>query len=382
MKTGIAYVGCGFVADFYQSCLPNAGDALEVCGCYDIDAARLERFSTYHGLKTYGSLGDALADPGVDIVLNLTNPHAHYEVSKACLAAGKHVYSEKPLALDLQEARDLVRIAEEKGLQIAAAPSSALGAAAQTLWRAVRGGKVGRPRLVYAELDDGVVHRIGCENWRSVSGAPWPAKDEFQTGCTLEHAGYVVSWLVAMFGPVRRVVSAASLLTPDKGRFTPADYHTPDVSIGVLEFDDGVLARITNSVLAPHDHALRVFGEEGELSVAEVWDFNAPVRLRPVLGTRVERYMERKTGLRRVSTIPPARRERISAASNGANMDFMRGVVEMADAIAAGRAPRLAGDFALHITEVALALQHPDRFGVEYHVTSAPGAMAPMSWAE
>lgn len=382
MATGIAYVGCGFVADFYQSCLANAGGALDVRGCFDIDGARLSRFAAYHGLKPYRAFEDVLADPDVGIVLNLTNPHAHYAVSKACLEAGKHVYSEKPLALDLGEAQALVRLAEEKGLEIAGAPSSVLGAAAQTLWREVRRGRPGRPRLVYAELDDGMVHRIGCENWRSVSGAPWPATDEFATGCTVEHAGYAVAWLAAMFGPVRRMVSASTLLIADKPPFTPDGYATPDVSIGCLEFDDGVLARITNSIIAPHDHALRIFGEEGELRVSEIWDFNAPVTFLPVLKSRVKRFIHKKTGLRQVETATPARKERIAAAPNGANMDFMRGVAEMAEALAAGRRPRLAGNFALHVTEVALALQHPERFGVEYRPVTDFEPMAPMPWAE
>lgn len=381
MTTGIAYVGCGFVADFYQSCLPNAGGALSVRGCFDVDSARLAAFSAHHGLNAYPSLEALLADPTVEIAINLTNPDAHYEVSKACLAAGKHVYSEKPLATDLSEAQELVRLAGKSGLEIAGAPSSVLGAAAQTLWRAVREGRAGRPLLIYAELDDGMVHRIGCENWRSVSGAPWPAKDEFATGCTLEHAGYAVSWLVAMFGPVRRMVSASALLLPEKEPFTPPNYTTPDVSIGCLQFEGGAMARITNSIVAPHDHALRIFGEEGELRVSEIWDFQAPVTFRPVLKSRMKRFIHKKTGLRQVETLQTLRREHIAAAPNGANMDFMRGVAEMAEALKAGRRPRLAGNFSLHVTEVALALQYPERFGGEYRPVSDFEPMEPMPWA-
>ncbi|MEM7522734.1 MAG: Gfo/Idh/MocA family oxidoreductase [Pseudomonadota bacterium] len=378
MTTGIAYLGCGFVADFYQSCLPNASGALDVRGVFDIDQARLDQFAAYHDLPKYGSLDQLLADDSVDIVVNLTNPHAHYEVSKACLEAGKHVYSEKPLAMDLDEARDLVSIAEARGLEIAGAPSSVLGGAAQTLWRAVRDGVAGAPRLVYAEIDDGMVHRIGCENWKSLSGAPWPAIDEFDTGCTMEHAGYALAWLVAMFGPVRRVVSFSALIAPDKGAFTPPDYTTPDMSIGCLEFADGVVARLTNSVIAPHDHAMRVFCDEGELRVDEIWDFNAPVKFRPVLDSRLARLIQKKTGWRKVVTIPPVRRERLKTAPNGARMDFTRGVVEMAEALAEGRRPRLAGAFTLHVTEVSLALQHPEVFGAEYIVTTDVPAMTPL----
>lgn len=381
MKTGIAYVGCGFVADFYHICLANAEDQLELQGVYDIDPDRLHQFASHHGLKRYGSFEELLCDETVSIVLNLTNPHAHYEVSKACLNAGKHVYSEKPLAMDVDQAADLVRIAQAEGLEIAAAPSSMLSGPAQTLWRAVRQGRVGRPRLVYAELDDGMIHRRGFENWRSISGAPWPAKDEFEVGCTVEHAGYAVSWLVAIFGPVRRIRSFSSLLISDKGPSTPPNYTTPDMSVGCLLFDDGVVARVTNSIIAPHDHAIRVFGEEGELRVSELWNFSASVTFRPVLESRVERFVERKTGLQRVRTVPPARRENPKTPPNGANMDFMRGVAEMAEALAKGQRPRLAGEFALHITEVALALQHPETFGPDYIVKSSFKDLSPLDWA-
>lgn len=382
MKSGIAYVGCGFVADFYQSCSPNAANALEVTGGWDVDPARLAQFTAFHRIPSYKSLEDLLSDDRVQIVVNLTNPDQHFTVSKACLEAGKHVYSEKPLAMDLDEARALVMLAEERDLAIAAAPASVLGEAAQTLWRAVRTEVAGPVKLVYAELDDGMVHKIGYENWRSVSGAQWPAKDEFATGCTMEHAGYALSWLAAMFGPVRRVVSYAALTVPSKGPQTPEVYTTPDFSCGCLVFDGDVVARVTNSIIAPHDHRLRLFGEGGELRVGEIWDFEAPVTFRPVLESRAERYLEKKTGLRRMRTIPPVRKRKVTRAANGANMDFTRGLVEMAEALAENRVPRLAGRFALHITEVSLALQYPDRFGADYSVTSSFTPMSPMPWAE
>lgn len=381
MTTAIAYVGCGFVADFYQTCLPNSAGRLKVCGGYDRNSDRLVQFTSHHGLRAYDSLEAVLTDPEVRIVVNLTNPDQHYTVSKACLEAGKHVYSEKPLAMDLGEARSLTMLAASKGLHIASAPSSILGEAAQTLWHTLRNGTVGTPRLVYAELDDGMVHRIGCENWKSVSGAPWPATDEFRTGCTMEHAGYALGWLCAMFGPVRRVVSFASLLIPDKGPFTPEAYTTPDFSAGCLEFESGVVARITNSIIAPHDHRLRIFGDKGELRLGEIWDFRSPITFLPILENRAERYFARKTGIRRTQKITPVRRTPLISAANGADMDFTRGIAEMAEALDADRTPRLSGDFALHVTEVSLALQYPDRFGADYRVTSRLAPMEPMPWA-
>src|SRR5262249_19068502 len=150
----------------------------------------------------YESLDELLADSRVEVVLNLTNPSSHYEVSRLTLLAGKHVYSEKPMAMRFDEAKELVELAENRRLQISSAPCSLLGETAQTMWKVLREERVGPVRLVYAELDDGLVHKMPYKLWLSESGAPWPYEDEFEVGCTVEHAGYYLTWLAAFFGPI------------------------------------------------------------------------------------------------------------------------------------------------------------------------------------
>src|SRR5215472_9266207 len=112
-----AIVGCGFVADFYVQTLANHAN-LELSGVFDRDVDRLHRFSDFYGLRRYACIEDVLNDPGVQLIANLTNPGSHFAVSKAALEAGKHVYSEKPLAMSFDEARELVRMAGKKGLVI------------------------------------------------------------------------------------------------------------------------------------------------------------------------------------------------------------------------------------------------------------------------
>ncbi len=381
-KVGIAFVGCGYVADLYQATLSNWNKNLDLRGVHDTNGERQKQFASHYGVPEYRDLDEILADPTVQIVVNLTPPQAHFEISQQCLNAGKHVYSEKPLALDLGEARSLVELAETKGLFIASAPSSFLGTAGQTLYQAVRRGERGTPRLVYAEMDDGMVHRIGYENWKTASGAYWPAKNEFETGCTLEHAGYALTWLVGMFGPVRRMVSFASCLVHDKGPHTPKDYTTPDFTAACLEFDGGLVARLTNSILAPHDHQFRIICDDGVLSVDETWDFSSPVRSTPVPATRLHRGAKKLLGLDFGKRIHPEATREISTAKRGYPMDFALGVAEMAMALRAGTEPRLAGEFSLHITEVSLAIQHPEIFGAEYFPTTAPSKMDPMKVLE
>ncbi len=124
------------MADFYASTLQNHPE-LEVVAVHDRDPERAARFASYHGLPLAGSLAEILADPRASILVNLTNPASHFEVSKAALEAGKHVYTEKPLAMTFAQAEALVELAERRRLELAAAPCGVLGEAAQTLWEAL-----------------------------------------------------------------------------------------------------------------------------------------------------------------------------------------------------------------------------------------------------
>jgi predicted dehydrogenase len=106
------------------------------------------------------------------------------------------------------------------------------------MWRALRLNKVGKVRLVYAELDDGMLHKMPYESWRRPSGVPWPYRSEFEVGCTLEHAGYTVTWLTAFFGPAKTVTAFSSVQVPDK---RPGEdiRSAPDFSVACIQFASG-----------------------------------------------------------------------------------------------------------------------------------------------
>ncbi|WP_457773889.1 Gfo/Idh/MocA family protein [Phycobium rhodophyticola] len=245
--SAVVLVGCGFVADLYMGGLATFPH-IRVLGAFDRDAPRRAAFCEHWSIPAFDTLQSALAAlPPDGLVLNLTNPASHGVINRVALDANRHVFCEKPLALDLAEAETLIADAAAKNLQLASAPSSVLGEAAQLLIHATRTGIAGTPRLVYAELDDGFIPQAPVEDWRSASGAPWPYVDEFETGCTLEHAGYYLSWLIAMFGPVTRVVAASAEVLPDKRGIT----GTPDFSVATLFFASGPVARLTCSIAAP-----------------------------------------------------------------------------------------------------------------------------------
>jgi len=369
MKLGI--IGCGYIADLYLQTIPTYPE-LEIVGVTDRNAERANHFSAFYKLPLFASTEKLLSDANVEMVLNLTNPSSHFEVSKAALEAGKHVYSEKPVATDFSEAQQLIGMAKARNLQFSAAPCSVLGECAQTLWKALRENRVGQIRAVYAEMDDGPVHRMPYKSWLSASGTPWPFVNEFEVGCTIEHAGYSLSWLAAFFGPAQTVSAFSSLQIPDKGIETTAKELAPDLSVATIQFASGVVARLTCSTIAPVDHSLRIIGDDGVLYTPDVWPYTSPV------------YSRKWTTIRRKMFLNPwpTRYRRLS--QQGRKIlpdDRARGVAELALAITEGRPSRISADFSLHITELTLAISGAGN-GQSYRMTTSFDPISPMPWAQ
>ena len=373
----IAIVGCGFVSDYYLSTL-SLHPQLELIGVMDRQQSRAEKFAAMHRVHHYVSLDELLSDDTVELVVNLTNPRDHYAISKAALTRSKHVYSEKPLAMTMTEAHELVDLAKGKSLQISSAPCSLLGETAQTLWKALREEVVGPVRLVYAEMDDGMVHLMPYQKWQSSSGIPWPYKDEFEIGCTLEHAGYYLAWLVAYFGPAESVTSFASIQIPDKQIDEPLNMASPDFSVACIQFKSGVVARLTCSIVAPHDHALNIIGDKGILFTKDAWIYHSPVYSRKMMKIRRKTFLN---PIRKRHPLLTGTRGKIK--TRGAqSMDFSRGIAEMADAITHQRPSRLAADYSLHILEIALAIHYAREQDSTYAMTTTFDPIDPMPWAK
>lgn len=367
----IAILGCGYVANMYRLTLPLHPD-LELVGVYDQERSRSETMARLTGARAYPDFDALLADD-VPIVLNLTNPRAHFETSRALLEAGHHVYTEKPVAMDLGHAKALAGLAAERNLHLVSAPCTLMSPAAQTLWGAVRSGAVGDIRLVYAEMDDGPVPFAPWPRWINEAGTAWPGADEFETGCTVEHAGYVLTWLCAMFGPASRVTASTHELLPAKidGQYTaPAD----DFSVAVIEFASGTVLRLTNGIYAEHDHGMRLFGDDGVLSVDDPRSDDSPVRRRDYKTLRRRRYLGKPETL-----APVGGTERITTYRGSQTRDFCRVIADMAAAITDNRAPYIGADLSVHVTELTLACQGLIGAGGPYETTTTFAAMAPLT---
>lgn len=362
----VALIGTGFVADLYMRSFALHPE-VTVAGVHDRDSERMRRFCSHWSVPGHATVTQLYASlPEGALILNLTNPGEHAAVTRSALEAGFHVFSEKPMTMAHDEAQSLLELAKSQSLHLASAPSSVLGEAAQTMGQALRHGSVGTPRLVYAELDDGYISQAPWQQWRSESGARWPGGDEFAVGCSLEHAGYYLSWLIAWFGAVRRVTSTTALAAGASGQ-------APDISVAAIEFHSGLIARLTCSIVASHDHQIRVFSDTGVLSLREAWDNTSAIR-----------FHRRYTIRRRLVEHPIGKRIRLKGPTHpkvkrfgAAAMNFALGPVEMLQALELGRTPRLAGSYAGHLTEVTLATQ---RAGV-HEMTSRCEPMEPMPWA-
>ena len=394
MKIGI--IGCGYVFDLYMLTI-GRHESVEVAGIYDIDQAKVERVSKFFGLNTYPSREAMLADDSVPVIVNLTSIEAHYEVTKAALLAGKHVYCEKPFVTDMDHARELFALAESRGLRISCAPSNALAANSQTMWKAVHDRAIGDVRMVYAEFDNQPVYLMNPETWRSRSGTPWPYIHEYESGCTWEHVGYHLAWMCAIFGPVRHVTAFSKATLPDKTDLPMHPADTPDFSVACLDFECGVVGRITCSIAAPYDHQMRIIGNRGIIHTNTYREYECPVYLerfgklaldtRRVRLVRTNSFLQWLVGIggRKIPLIrtPPPGSKNLPKKSYSPKAIYKRfwsnqigiqdkaiGIAELCDAITNDRPHFPPHNFTLHLTELTLAIQGAGPNGNRQPLTS------------
>ncbi|KAK2737229.1 hypothetical protein FQN55_001250 [Onygenales sp. PD_40] len=367
----IAFVGCGFVAAYYGDTLPNHPE-LQPLAAFDISPSRLSAFSKRYNIPAAASLQAILDNPDIDLVVNLTPPDTHVEISRAALLAGKHVYSEKPLALEPVGAKELIALAAKQNRLLAVAPCNFLGGSMQTVARLVRENVVGTPRVVYAEIDDGPIHQLPYNTWKSGAGAAWPAETEFRVGATWEHAAYEVGFLTNVFGPAASVTSFSNTLVTDKMKGIAPQELGPDFCVGLISFRSGVVARLTIGTIARRNRSITITGDTGILHLPEIWDYEAPVQFALSRGSTAipasplllvsppatSESVADKPGVptpeRGIQVDTPADAPRQYPGAY--RQDMCLGLAEIAAAIREKRRPRMAADHAFHVYEILQAL--------------------------
>jgi predicted dehydrogenase len=274
---GVGIVGLGFISRQYLDTLAGH-PGVRIAAVADLDAGRAEAVAAELPAARVLPVPDLLGSPDVHTVLNLTIPAAHADVALGAIAAGKHVYGEKPLAARLDAARDIVDRAAAAGVLVGCAPDTVLGAGTQTARAAIDAGLIGRPLSANA-----VMATPGHERWH-------PNPDFYYQpggGPLLDMGPYYLSALVQLLGPIRAVTGASARLRdermigsgPRAGERIPVavDSHVT----GVLEHAGGALSTITTSFDAVRTTAapIEVHGETGTLAVPDPNRFDGEVRL-------------------------------------------------------------------------------------------------------
>ena len=354
--TRIGIVGCGNIATPYAKDIA-AKPELELVAATDLDPSRADALTAAHGGTAVDTLDELLARD-LDIVVNLTFQAAHAEVTRRALEAGKHVHSEKPLALTASAAWSLVARADELGLRLGCSPFTWMGEAQQTAWKAVRHGAIGSVGVVFAEVDWGRI-----ETWHP---APVPF---YEVGPLVDVGVYPLSIVTAMFGPVRTVRAFGKVLGPDRVTKDGTAYRitTPDLQILVLELESGVIVRLTASFWIGQQArgyaGLQFHGDGGSLWLDNFFRFDGAVE--------VAEFGDGKP----FEAVPPVR-------GPAPAIDWSRAVLDMAEAIREGRPHRATGAQAAHVVDVldaATASMAND--GAPVRVTTTFPQPDPMPWA-
>ncbi|MFF3751810.1 Gfo/Idh/MocA family protein [Streptomyces sp. NPDC002018] len=352
----IGMVGAGKISGAYLDTLERL-DGVTLTAVTDLDPGRAAAVAArVPGVAVSGSVAELVARPDVDAVLNLTVPAVHAEVALAALAAGKHVYGEKPLAATRAEADAVLATAGAAGLRVGCAPDTVLGTGVQTARKAVDDGLIGTPVAATAFMTT-----PGHERWH-----PDP---EFYYrpggGPLLDMGPYYLSALVHLLGPVVKVTGAASRPRAEReigsgpragGRFAvEVDTHVT----GVLHHTGGVL---TTLVMSFDIHAARlpnieVHGTGGSLSVPDPNGFDGPVALHRDGGGW--------------ETLP------VAAGYAGAGRGT--GLADLAEALAAGRPHRASAELARHVLDIMLTLLASAREDRSLRVESGCARPEPVS---
>jgi predicted dehydrogenase/sugar phosphate isomerase/epimerase len=354
----VAVVGCGNIANAYGQAM-RAHPELQILGATDLDPARARAWVEQNGGTAFASLDALLADPSIEVVVNLTIQPAHVEVVTRALEAGKHVHSEKPLAPTYAEAGRLVALADARKLRLSCAPVTWLGEAQQTAWKLIRDGRLGTPRVAYANVNWGRI-----ESWH-----PNPVPF-YAVGPVFDVGVYPLSLLTAWFGPVARVTAGGGVVLPDRKAKDGTTFRltTEDWTVAILEFRSGMQARLTANfyVGLPCDNlaGLEVHGDAG--SLATTWyAATAPVRF----GSFGGRYQR----------VWPVREP---VGTDEWWVDWAAGPLELWRALRHGTAHPTTGAQAAHVVEVIELIHRSIREQRSLPVSSSFAAPQPLDWAE
>lgn len=346
-RVGVGIIGAGVISTEYLKNLTVFPD-LEVLFIADIDGERAAAQAAAFGVAGSGSVDELLANPDIEIVVNLTIPTAHVEVAQRALAAGKNVWTEKPFALDRESGRRLLDEATRLGLRVATAPDTFLGAGMQTALRLIADGVIGTPLTALA-----LMQSPGPESWH-----PNP-EFLFQPGGgpLFDIGPYYLTTLVQVFGPVSRVTAAAStarkVRTIGSGPRAGTDFEVtvPSHHGALIEFENGASAQVIFSFQSHRTRTgfVEVSGENGTIQFPDPNTFDGASVIFDGASGADGRTVEAVGSLSTRGT----------------------GVAELAQSIRAGRVERAAGEQAFHVLDIMVSIAESADRGQSVDVASS-----------
>jgi len=354
IKVGI--IGCGNISGIYLKNGQETFENIEIAACADLLPDRARAQAEKYGVARACTTEELLADPEIEIVLNLTTPQGHYPVAMQAIEAGKSVHNEKPLALTRDQGKQLLAAAKERGVRVGGAPDTFLGGGHQTCRKLIDDGWIGEPIAATAFM---TCH--GHESWH-----PSPAfYYEVGGGPMFDMGPYYLTALVNMMGPVRRVSGEARITFPQRTITskplygTVVDVETPTHIAGTLQFESGAIGTIITSfdVWAANLPRIEIYGTEGSLAVPDPNGFGGPVRVRRAGATEWQEvplthgYAENSRGI---------------------------GVADLANALQSGRAHRTSGELTYHVLDIMQATLDSAREGRYIELESRCERPAPL----
>ena len=351
----VAIIGAGNIAKPYAQSLAEH-EAVRLVGVTDLDRSKAAALAAEIGCDVLDSLESVLDNGEVDIAVNLTVHRVHYELNKRLLEADKHVYSEKPLATSYAQAKELAELAEAKGLRLSCSPFTPMGPAQQTAWKAVRDGRVGKPRLAYAEVNWGRI-----ETWH-----PNPAPF-YEVGPLFDVGVYPLTLLTAMFGPAKSVLAYGRVLLAERKDEAgqPFEVKSPDYITSLIELTDDVLVRLTTNFYVSQAHnkqgsGVTIHGDKGTVHLGQWMYPDASVEAAPY-GQPFEP---------------------LPLLTDPYELDWGLGVKELVAAIKEGRPERASGAQAAHVVEILEAVMVSVKKGRSVELSSSFPRPEPMPWAQ
>ena len=355
VKIGI--IGCGNISAKYFA-TAKAFRILECVACADAIPERAEARAKEFGVPKACSVQDLLADPEIQIVVNLTTPQAHTAVNLAALEAGKHVYTEKPLAVTREEGARVLALAQKKGLRVGCAPGTFLGGGLQTCRKLMDEGAIGKPIAASVFM---MSH--GHESWH-----PDPAYYyKVGAGPMFDMGPYYLTALTTLLGPVKRLSGAAGILIPERIITSQPHYgekiivETPDHVAGTLEFASGAIGTIITTFATWNSRLPRIeiYGTEGTLGVPDPNSLAGPVYLC-------------RAGQREWEEVP------LTHGHTDGRVQWGIGVADMAHALLSGRPHRATGEQAYHVLDLMQGFLDAAREGRYYTPVSTMERPAPL----